>query len=91
MAELTAEQADSMRRAAHAAVRETSGSVWLGSVAAVPDREPLADFTILTMNDGQKCISIPESWTDPDSAEGGACQQILNQEAEAFFNGKGAS
>lgn len=85
MAELTPEQQDDMRRAAHRALRETAGNVHLITVNPQPTGERCPLFTVLSMDDGQRCIVVAEGWTKPGSSEGERCVDILNEERSAYM------
>lgn len=73
-----------MRRAAHRAVRETAANVHLISVAPQPTGERCPDFTVLSMSDGQRCITIDDKWIRSGSVEERRCKAILAEEVAMY-------
>jgi hypothetical protein len=90
---LTKEQIQTLRAAAHGAVREATGDVWLFVAeprAGGVERPPFTVF-IPEPDDGNRFIACPKEWMVKGSPQGRACDIVLAQERQYLIRKRAAS
>ncbi len=91
---LSKEQAELLRAAAHGAVREAKGDVWLIETAPLEDGGvEAAPFTVFVSDpdDGNRYISVPKEWMAKGRPEGKNCDIILAQERQYLIRKRASS